>query len=242
MSKYKEKKKGKESSKSEKTKKKLYSKKLKAKQEKRRKKEKEKVKKIVYEPYQCEHITAKGKRCKKPAVGSGVLCEKHGGDPLIKENLIPTNKKTMSLLKLGKFDPAVHPIEYIAYSKIGLSKVQIAAKFEVSVSTLEDWFLRYQEMNIASEAGKALYEAYWLQLGHDNIKNTRFNTSLYKFITGNMLGYSEKQENKNFSTNIHGVLVVPGTCTEEEWEREAKKAQEEDKIFDAQYKELGIDD
>jgi hypothetical protein len=36
----------------------------------------------------------------------------------------------------------------------------------------------------------------------------------------NKLGYSDKIEQKNINTNIHGVLVIPDKVTIEEWENE----------------------
>ena len=66
----------------------------------------------------------------------------------------------------------------------------------------------------------ALYESWWLVKGKEGLDNPRdFNTPLYKFLTGNKLGYSDKVESKNFNVNA-GVLVVPKTPESlEEWEK-----------------------
>ena len=90
---------------------------------------------------------------------------------------------------------------------------------------LKQWAEDYELFSEAYDIGRAMYESWWLRKGKDGLDDPRnFNTTLYKFLTGNKLGYSEKIENKNFNVNA-GVLVVPKTSeSAEEWEnaREVK--------------------
>jgi hypothetical protein len=141
----------------------------------------------------------------------------------------------------------MHPLSYIEFSRLGMADVEIAAQFEVGLDTLRNWADTFVEMNSAYEIGQAMYEAFYLNSGRENLTNTRFNTSLFKFITGNKLGYTEKIESKNFNANVnHGVLLVPDTMSIDDWEKQniaqdnAKKKAQEDKeeSVDADYSEV----
>jgi len=167
----------------------------------------------------CAFIYACGTQCTKNAVGKSTLCKKHGGDPIIKENLIKPEE--MSLVGiLEKYDAERHPTLFIDLSRQGLSEVEIAAEFEVGVGTLRGWAEKFEMFSVAFEIGKALHESWWLQQGKSGLNNRGFNTSLFKFLTSNKLGYSDKMETKNMNMSVHGVLVIPDKVTEEEWEKE----------------------
>lgn len=158
--------------------------------------------------------------CRNNAVGSGDLCKRCGGSPVIKENLLAAHEIPDGVLALTKYDPKTHPMAFIDYSRSGMSDVEIAAKFEVSVSTLRGWSEKFLEFNQAYEIGQALHEAWYLQQGKENLTNRGFNTQLFKFLTGNKLGYSDKIESKSLNVTA-GVLLVPKpSSTVEEWEKE----------------------
>lgn len=178
-----------------------------------------KIKKIKrYKKQRCafwDSVTSRG--CKRYAVGKGTLCKRHGGISLIKENLIGEDSP-ITMGPYTKFNPACHPIKFIEYSKKGLSLVEIAAKFQLSAETLLLWTERFEMFHQAHEIGKALHEAWWLKKGKTGLTNRSFNAVLFKFLTGNKLGYSEKIENRNMNMNIHGVLAVPNAVSAKEWE------------------------
>ena len=44
------------------------------------------------------------------------------------------------------------------------------------------------------EVGRAMARAWWETIGRTNIKNTKFNTALYKFNMANRFGWTEKSE------------------------------------------------
>jgi hypothetical protein len=172
-----------------------------------------------YEKMKCVY-TSDGHRCKRNAVGKGDLCQQHGGERIVKEDLIKYDEADNQLLSRTKFNPAVHPIEFIKLSKEGMCDVEIAAEFGVGVVTLRNWSETFEEFATAYEVGQAMFESWWIHRGRENIENSRFNTSLYKFLTGNKLGYSDKIEQKNMNMNLSGVLVVPAKVSEEQWEAE----------------------
>jgi len=176
------------------------------------------VKKYVKQ--KCDFIYPDGSTCKNFAVGKGTLCKKHGGEVVIKENLIPKKYENEALVTTNKFNPAVHPLQYIELSREGMSKVEIAAVMEVSVGSLQNWSEKYETFYTASEIGDALHEAWWIAQGKDGLNSKSFNTSLFKFLTSNKLGYSDKMETKSTNLNIHGVLMAPDAVTEDEWENE----------------------
>jgi hypothetical protein len=192
----------------------------------KKKAKKLKIKVPVYVKQKCAY-TKDGKQCKLNAVGKSTLCKKHGGNPIVIENTLPPKEtKAQLLLTNSTFNPAVHPLSYISAASNGASDVEIAAQFLISLTTLKKWSERYKEFAIAYEIGQALHESWWLKAGKDGLQDRHFNTSLFKFLTGNKLGYSDKIENRNINMNIHGVLLVPDKMTEDEWE----SANEEDAI------------
>ena len=182
-------------------------------------------KKKIYVKQQCAYIikTKDGERqCKRKAVGKSTLCERHGGNRIIKENLLePLQEKYLiDERKTSVFNPATHPIDFINLSRHGASEVEIASEFGISTQTLQQWVEKYDSFNTAYEVGKAMHEAWWIRQGKDNLNERNFNTPLYKYLTMNKLGYSDKIEQKNINTNIHGVLVIPDKMTADEWENE----------------------
>lgn len=176
-----------------------------------------------YKKQKCAFVEIDGptsKKCKRNAAGKSTLCKRHGGDPIVVENLISVLTEGVTdkmALVTSKFRPDFHPLSYIDFSRQGLSEVEIAAQFEVGLTTMRGWSEKYLEFSTAFEIGNALYEAWWLEKGRTNLNDRTFNTNLFKFLTGNKLGYSDKMETKNLNTNIHGVLLVPSKMTENEW-------------------------
>jgi len=155
--------------------------------------------------------------CDNFAVGSDIYCKYHGGDPIIRENLLQNPEIPISML--GTYKPDYHPMAYLNYAKQGMSPVEIAAEFGVSTTILKSWSEQFLDFNTVYEIGAALHEAYYISTAKENMDNRGFNTALFKLVTGNVIGWSDKTESK--SLNIHaGVLVVPERMTEDEWEAE----------------------
>lgn len=178
-------------------------------------------------PQKCAYFdTAANEQCNKNAVGRSTLCEKHGGlryDPALA--LSTKESKELIAITATKFRLDYHPLNYIALSREGLSPVEIAAKFQVGLNTVESWAEVHSDFQFAFQLGQALYESWWLMKGKKGLNKRGFNTSLFKFLTGNKLGYSDKIESKNLNINqnMHGVLVVPEKVTEAEWEDSFEK-------------------
>lgn len=185
-----------------------------------------------YKKQKCAYVAIVGVDsipCRKNAVGKSTLCKEHGGNPIDHDNLVSVIDDK-SVLGNSKFDAKVHPLLFIDLSRQGMSEVEIAASFEIGKDTLLKWAERYKEFATAFEIGQALHEAWWLQQGKSGLHNVRnFNTVLFKFLTGNKLGYSEKIENKNLNMNVHGVLLVPSKISPEDW-----AAQNEEPIPEAE--------
>jgi hypothetical protein len=196
-------------------------KKLKTVKNPRRKKDEYVSKTIVLKKYmkkRCGATTGAGTQCKKKALEGDDFCATHGGVlQASKEGLID-EKKYPYLLNKTKYDPDYHPEKYLELSSNGYSDVEIAAEFDVSVPSITEWSEKYLKFNACYEAGKAKYEAWWLREGKSGLRDRRFNTVLYKFLTGNKLGYTDRIESKNLNMNVNGVLVVPGSKSIEEWE------------------------
>ena len=170
-----------------------------------------------YKRQQCAYVK-NGKQCKKYAVGKGTLCEIHGGDVVVKDNLVTRSEEYAITDPGNKYDPAYHPIAYIDFAREGLSEIEIAAQFEISIDSLKRWIETYESFNTAHEIGAAMHEAWYLRQAKDNLNERSFNTHLFKFLTMNKLGFSDKVESKNMNMNVHGVLMIPDPVSESEWE------------------------
>lgn len=162
--------------------------------------------------------------CKRKAVGVHDVCEKHGGEPVIHQNLLKNFEITDVLMTNSKFDPLKHPLQYIKLSQQGMADVEIAAEFGVGVHTMQKWAEKFEDFYEAYKIGRDLYEAWWLKEGKRNLNNRNYNTNLFKFLTSNKIGFSEKMETKNLNVNA-GVLMVPkpAECADE-WEADCNGA------------------
>ena len=132
----------------------------------------------------------------------------------------------------SKFDVGKHPLLYIKLSKEGKSDVEIASLFQISISTLMRWVHDYEEMKEAYEIGQTMYEAFFLTKGVQNLENDRFNNVLFKYLTMNKLGYSDKVETKSTMQGLHGVVVIPNTLSIQEWEAQSIAKEEKEKELD----------
>ncbi len=174
-----------------------------------------------YKKQQCAAMvvdkeTGERHRCKRNAVGKSTLCQAHNKNVIASEALIESTLETHAI---STYNPVKHPLEFIKLSQMGSSPVEVAASIGISYATLLKWSQKYPEFNTAAEIAKAAYESYWLQKGKDNLNSRSFNTSLFKFLTGNTLGYSDKVESKSFNMNVSGVLAVPNAPeSDEAWE------------------------
>lgn len=182
-------------------------------------------KRILYKKRRCEALNADGSRCKHKAIGKGNVCVQHGGNVLVPESV----QESLPPSLVQKYNPIVHPMLYIQLSQAGNSDSEIAANFQISLTTLKLWSTKYKEFSVAYEVGQAMHEAWWIREGKNNLDNRFYQTALYKFLTGNKLGWSEKIESKNMNQNTFGVLLVPGAMSIDEWEDNNSK---EDEVID----------
>jgi len=155
--------------------------------------------------------------CTHNAVGNGDKCRRHGGERLVRENLLPDEFIPDTVLRGTNFDPAFHPIEFLRLAKEGNNEVEIAALFNISIYTLRGWAEKFESFNTAYEIGQSMYEAWWHQQGKNNLDNRGYNTGLFKYMTMNTLGWSDKNESKNLNVNA-GVMIAPAKVDAKSWE------------------------
>ena len=174
----------------------------------------------TYESKQCAYVNADGVQCKAFATGNGSLCAVHTDRVNQTTKLAaPYEKHPVERIRKTSFDPVFHPLEFIKLSRLGYSDVEIAAEFGISKATLKRWANDFLEFQEAYDIGLTMYEAFFLKKGTDNLENDRFNNTMFKYLAGNKLGYTDKIETKNTNTGGFGVLLVPGQVSLEEWER-----------------------
>lgn len=190
-----------------------------------------KKKRIKFKKQKCKWRNSFGHQCKRWAVGKSTLCEKHGGERIAHELLVSVHE--LPVLTGTKFNPAVHPMQFLEMSREGKSVQEIAAELMVTPETLKRWSETFKEFATAWEIGQACHEAWWLKQGKNNLTNTRFQTGLFKFLTTNKLGYAEKIETKSHNVNENvGVLLVPGEMSIDDWEKQNIEDDKEKEIID----------
>ena len=191
-----------------------------------------------YSSARCSFVNADGEQCKGYACGSGTLCSVHSNQTKLQrlqsmEGDVEYKNLPNTYLRQTKFNLAKHPLMYVKLSKLGKSDVEIASEFGISLQTLKRWTQEITEMKEAYEIGQTMYEAFFLKKGTENLENDRFNNVLFKFLTMNKLGYSDKMETKSTQTGLHGVLLIPGTASVEDWEKQTIEKEAREKLLDA---------
>lgn len=179
-------------------------------------------------------------QCKSWACGGIDLCRVHAKEmgmsslDIVKsrDGDVEFQKLPESYLIRTKFQIEKHPLLYIKMSKMGKSDVEIASEFGISLGTLKRWVSEISEMKEAYEIGQTMYEAFFLKKGVENLENDRFNNVLFKYLTMNKLGYSDKMETKSTMSGLHGVMVIPGTMSVEDWEKQTIIKEEKERMLD----------
>ncbi len=150
--------------------------------------------------------------CSSKSIGGSNFCKVHGG------SIIDINNTVPALGITGKFDPEKHPVEYLKLARQGFSKTEIAAEFEVSIGTLNKWIKTYEQMAVVADVAEEMHTSWWIREGKNNLDNRGYNTNLFKFMAGNMLGWSDKIESRNLNVTA-GVLKVHAELSVQDWEK-----------------------
>tara|TARA_R110000765_G_C18661506_1_gene576870 strand:- start:73 stop:519 length:447 start_codon:yes stop_codon:yes gene_type:complete len=95
---------------------------------------------------------------------------------------------------------------------LGASIVEVCKFLGINKSTWYRWLKdeRKKDFQEAAELGLESSEAYWVQLGRDNIENKSFNTALYSFLMVNKFNYRSaysKQEKDIKEVKEHKIEV-----------------------------------
>lgn len=107
-----------------------------------------------------------------------------------------------------KYDPAFIE-ETLTLMGKGWSKTRVAAKLGVHKATFYDWMEAHPEFLDAVRLGETLSEAWWEAEGQNALWVHKYNTGMFKWLTGNMHGWSEKQ-----SQDVKVEDLTPGARIE----------------------------
>ena len=94
----------------------------------------------------------------------------------------------------------------------GASIVEVCKFLGINKSTWYRWLKdeRKKDFQEAAQLGLEASEAYWVQLGSDNVENKSFNTALYSFLMVNKFNYRSaysKQEKDVKEVKEHKIEV-----------------------------------
>ena len=94
----------------------------------------------------------------------------------------------------------------------GASIVEVCKFLGINKSTWYRWLKdeRKKDFQEAAQLGLESSEAYWVQLGRDNVENKSFNTALYSFLMVNKFNYRSaysKQEKDVKEVKEHKIEV-----------------------------------
>jgi|TARA_R110002167_G_scaffold38934_1_gene120646 transposase-like protein len=95
---------------------------------------------------------------------------------------------------------------------MGASIVEVCKFLGINKSTWYRWLKdeRKKDFQEAAQLGLESSEAFWVQLGRDNIENKSFNTALYSFLMVNKFNYRSaysKQEKDIKEVKEHKIEV-----------------------------------
>lgn len=101
----------------------------------------------------------------------------------------------------------------------GKTKNAVCAKFEVTPKTLDKWCKLHPELQEAMDLGFVLSEAWWEELGMENMTNPDFQQAAYAHQTRNRFGWrsrdkEDRQQNNDLDTFLNAAKIL----------EEAKKA------------------
>ena len=82
----------------------------------------------------------------------------------------------------------------IEMGKTGCCVAEFCATIPICKDTFYEWIDKYPPFAKAYKVHNALSEAYWIQLGKDNIGNPDFNASMYHLQLGSRFGISKTRK------------------------------------------------
>lgn len=94
----------------------------------------------------------------------------------------------------------------IEMGKTGCTSVQFCASVPIAKETFYGWLDKYPSFKKAYELHNVLAEAYWLQIGLDNMANPDFNTSLYHMQLGSRFGIGKSRKMRTRHINAKDIM------------------------------------
>jgi hypothetical protein len=102
-----------------------------------------------------------------------------------------------------KYNPAMCE-QLIELMRKGLSRTAVAAKFDVTRETLNEWAKAHPEFSDALQLGETQSQAWWEQQAIDNLCNPHFQTGSWYANMKNRFGWRDRNE----LTGLDGTPLV----------------------------------
>jgi len=78
--------------------------------------------------------------------------------------------------------------------KDGMAMVEVAAKLDVCVDTLNEWRKVHEVFSLAVKKGIELSEAWWVRQGRIALRDSKFNSTLWYMNMKNRFNWADKTE------------------------------------------------
>lgn len=95
-----------------------------------------------------------------------------------------------------KYDKDYHPAKYLELAKLGKTKIQCCAEFDICEDTFYAWAKTHDEFSESIKRGRVHVEAWYTDFGMGIAKGEKKNANVtaYIWLTKNCVNWSEKNK------------------------------------------------
>ncbi len=128
------------------------------------------------------------------------------------------NLKTVNVKTMTKFDPGVFD-RYLEHCSKGGSIPQFCRNEKIGRPTFDAWIEKYDTTKEIKARGKLWAEGWWMEQAQENLVihndkdagTTKFDTNLYKYVTGGRFGHTSEKEIRDILINMQETMRSQAT-------------------------------